>query len=157
MRLLKNLSRFHGFTFGVLALSWTVAAMPCSAGENLDDSPSPLQEKKKANELGEYLESYRAGAEAGDPQDQYNLGASYRWGIGVSQNQGLAIQWIRKSAENGYPLAQRTLAGIYEKGEGVPRSDADAALWYRRAARQGDSHAQESLAALEARTHPAGR
>ena len=109
---------------------------------------------KSANETAEYLETYREGAQAGDPEDQYNLGASYRWGVGLEKNITLAAQWIRKAAEQGYPQAERTIGEMYEKGEGLPASREEAMRWYRRAAQHGDSIAQSDLAALDAKIHP---
>lgn len=108
---------------------------------------------KNANEVADYLETYREGAQAGNAEDQYNLGASYRWGVGLEKNLILAAQWIRKAAEQGYPHAQRTIGEMYEKGEGFPASREEAVRWYRRAANQGDSAAQEDLAALEAKIY----
>src|ERR1700687_4311917 len=73
-------------------------------------------------ELTDYALSYKDAAEAGNAQAQYNLGAAYRWGVGVTQDLDQAVKWIRQSAEKGYAPAQRTLGFIYEKGEGMPQS-----------------------------------
>jgi TPR repeat protein len=104
---------------------------------------------KEANEVADYLETYRAGAQAGVPEDEYNLGGSYRWGVGMERNLTLAIQWIRKAAEQGYPPAERTIGEMYEKGEGLTVNLDEAMGWYRSAARHGDSDGQKDLAALE--------
>ncbi len=109
---------------------------------------------KSANEMAEYLETYREGALAGGAEDQYNLGASYRWGVGLEKDLTLAAQWIRKAAEQGYPQAERTIGEMYEKGEGLPASREEAMRWYKRAAQHGDSIAQSDLAALDAKIHP---
>ena len=110
--------------------------------------------QKNANEVADYLDTYREGAQAGNAEDQYNLGASYRWGVGLEKNLILAVQWIRKAAEQGYPQAERTLGEMCEKGEGLPASREEAMHWYRRAANHGDSTAQNELAALDAKIHP---
>jgi TPR repeat protein len=112
---------------------------------------------KNVNDVADYLETYRAGAKAGVPEDEYNLGASYRWGLGTDKNLSLAAQWIRKAAEQGYPIAERTIGEMYEKGEGLPASDVDAKRWYKRGALHGDSIAHADLAALEAKIHPLGK
>jgi TPR repeat protein len=109
---------------------------------------------KKANEVADFLETYREGAQAGNAEDQYNLGASYRWGVGLEKNLTLAAQWIRKAAEQGYPHAERTLGEMFEKGEGLAASREEAKRWYRRAAKHGDPAAQNDLAALDAKTPP---
>jgi TPR repeat protein len=111
--------------------------------------------QKHANEVADFLETYRAGAQAGKPEDQYNLGASYRWGVGTERNLILAAQWIGKAAEQGYPLAERTIGEMYEKGEGLPASREQAMRWYKRAARHGDTLAAQDVSSLEAKIHPA--
>ena len=112
---------------------------------------------KNANEVADFLETYREGAQAGNAEDQYNLGASYRWGLGTEKNLSLAAQWIRKAAKKGYPIAERTIGEMYEKGEGLPASDENAKRWYKRGAQHGDSIAHADLAALEAKIHPLGK
>jgi len=111
----------------------------------------PLFGAGTANELSEYLESYREGANAGNPKDQYNLGASYRWGVNVPRDPALAITWIKKSAEQDYSLAERALGEMLERGEGVAPNGTQALLWYKRAARHGDQLAADSAARLEAK------
>ena len=110
---------------------------------------------KEANEVADYLATYRAGAQAGVREDQYNLGASYRWGVGVERNLILAAQWILKSAEQKYPLAERTIGEMYERGEGLSASNEEAMRWYKRAVRHGDPVAPNDVAALEAKIRPA--
>ncbi len=117
--------------------------------------PVPAAEpQKNVNDVADYLETYRAGAEAGVPEDEYNLGASYRWGLGMEKDLKLAAQWIGKAAEKGYPIAERTIGEMYEKGEGLPASDPEARRWYKRGAQHGDTIAQADLAALDAKIHP---
>src|SRR5882724_11269719 len=120
--------------------------------------PVPAAETpKNVIDVADYLETYRAGAQAGVPEDEYNLGASYRWGLGTEKNLSLAAQWIRKAAEQRYPIAERTIGEMYEKGEGLPASDENAKRWYKRGAQHGDSIAHADLAALEAKIHPLGQ
>jgi len=107
-----------------------------------------------ADEVKDFLETYRAGAADGVAEDQYNLGASYRWGVGIPRNASLAAQWIRKAADQGYPLAERILGEMYEKGEGLPVSNVDALLWYKRAALTGDPLAQQAFNALKVKIQP---
>jgi hypothetical protein len=83
------------------------------------------------------------------PLAQYNLGAAYRWGVGVPRDLTEAVRWIRLAADNGYAPAERTLGNLYEKGEGVPASEEEAITWYKRAARQGDTFAQKDLDTLK--------
>jgi uncharacterized protein len=125
-----------------------------AAGLVIGRSAAAAEPAKSANELGDYLQTYREGAEAGIAQYQYNLGASYRWGIETEKNLPLAVEWIRKAAVQGYPLAERTLGEMYEKGEGLTASRDDAMHWYKLAAQHGDTIAQDDLAALETKIRP---
>src|SRR5262245_34630459 len=43
-------------------------------------------------EISDYALSYQEAAEAGDRVAQYNLGAAYRWGVGVPQNTEFAVK-----------------------------------------------------------------
>ena len=89
-------------------------------------------------------------AEAGDAEEQRNLGAMYELGFGVAPNDVEAARWYRKAAEQGNAAAQRDLGVMYAYGKGVERDDEAAATWYRKAAEQGDTQAQYNLAGMYA-------
>ncbi len=114
----------------------------------------PVYAAASANELSEYLETYREGANAGNPRDEYNLGASYRWGVEAPRDLALAVKWIRKAAEQKYSLAERALGEMYAKGEGVAQSNTEALVWFKRAAQHGDPSAAEAAAALDGKLRP---
>ncbi len=83
-------------------------------------------------------------AEAGNPQDQYNLG----WSIflGGSEKQCVPVSfWMLKSAEQGYLNAQTFLASHYKFGREGNADLEKAFFWFRKAADQGDCHAQLEL------------
>ncbi len=124
-------------------------------GHSVEPAPAASTETTASfKEITDYTLSYREAAEAGNAQAQYNLGAAYRWGVGVEQNLEQAVIWIRRSAEKGFAPAQRTLGSLYEKGEGVPQSNTEALRWYKKAAAQGDALAQDALPALKAKLSP---
>ena len=131
-----------------------IAILIFAAGIMVAPPAAASSPPKQVNEVVDYLETYRAGAQAGVPEDEYNLGASYRWGVGLRQNMDLAVQWIRKAAEHGYPLAERTIGEMYENGEGVTASREEAMKWYRLAARHGDPDGKKDLVALETKMRP---
>src|SRR5438309_768230 len=77
------------------------------AGKNpAVDYNAPAVAKDQTKELSDYITAYQEGAEQGDPESEYNLGAAYRWGVGLPQDKLLAEQWIRKAAEKGTARAQ---------------------------------------------------
>ena len=67
----------------------------------------------------------------GDAQAQFNLGLLYHGGIGVAQNEDIAVSWYHSAAENGYGSAQEYLAVAYQEGWfGLPRDNNRADYWY---------------------------
>jgi TPR repeat protein len=93
-------------------------------------------------EIGEL----QRAAGAGQPKAQFELGSCYAKGTGVSQNDELALEWIRKAAEQYYAPALFTLGKIFEEGSFGQEKDADeAVLWVRRAAGAGLPDAQFTL------------
>jgi hypothetical protein len=137
-----------------------LAVLVCTAVLAVDAPPIPSTgtvlntNTATFKELTDYGLSYRNGAEGGDAQSEYNLGAAYRWGVGVEHNLIKAVQWIQKSASQGYPPAERVLSEMYAKGEGVPQSNVEAFRWCRQAALQKDPLAEEALAGLRAKLTP---
>lgn len=70
------------------------------------------------------------------------MGACYRKGEGVEQNDSKAFEWYLKAAEQGDRDAQYNLGLMYRKGKGVEQSESKAFEWYLKAADQGDADAQ---------------
>ena len=94
------------------------------------------------------VEWYQKSAEQGNAKAQCQLGAMYKYGLGVSKDWVKAVEWYRKSAEQGYANAQYQLGTMYEKGLGVSEDYAKAVEWYRKAAEQGYAYAQRYLGRL---------
>ena len=91
-------------------------------------------------------EKFRAGAEAGQAHDQYNLGRCYEVGQGVKQDFAAAYSWYAKASDGGDANAQFTLGRAYAYGI-HHQVDFDAAIhWFREAAAQGHQEAQYVMA-----------
>ncbi len=84
-------------------------------------------------------------AEKGDKQAQYNLGALYAKGAGVTQDYTMAHKWWLKSAEQGDASAQYNLGTLYAKGAGTSQSFTEAHKWWLKAAKQGEAEAQYTI------------
>ena len=93
---------------------------------------------------GRFLE-YKAKAEQGDAEAQFNLGFCYDDGRGVRKDYGEAVKWYRKAAEQNFAPAQFNLGYCYDNGEGVAKDYVEAVKWYRQAAEQGHAEAQYNL------------
>ena len=59
------------------------------------------------------FEDTKKGAKQGDTVAQYNLGASYDKGEGVTEDDAEAVRWYRKAAEQGHAKAQFNLGVMY--------------------------------------------
>ena len=79
---------------------------------------------------------------------EYNLGACYAGGFGVSQDYVQSVKWHRRAAERGYAPAQFNLGCRYFAGEGIEKNLREATTWWRKSADQGYVYAIENLANL---------
>lgn len=75
----------------------------------------------------EAAEINRQLAELGDVDAMYRLGAHYASGLGLSNDDAMAIQWLRKSADAGCSDAVFALACMYLNGWGVTQDAVRAA------------------------------
>ena len=108
----------------------------------------PFDDGLAAAQRGDYptaLQLWRALADRGDADAQYNLGVMYNNGDGVPQNYAEALKWHRKAAAQGNGNAQFNLGRMYDYGQGLPQNYPEAAKWYRLAANQGVAVAQYKL------------
>ncbi|MBR5213143.1 MAG: sel1 repeat family protein [Akkermansia sp.] len=102
-----------------------------------------------SKEYEKAAECFRQAAEQGHAQAQFELGACYSLGKGVSEDSAEALKWFRKSAEQGHEYSCLMLGIYYECGKGgVDKDIAEAEKWYRRAAAHGNLKAYKKLEAL---------
>jgi TPR repeat protein len=105
----------------------------------------------QANNLPLAYKEFRAAAETGHVDSQFNLALMYENGIGIDKDEKEAIVWYRKAAEQGSAFAQYNLAVLYENGRGAAVDFAQANEWYRKASVQGDPLAIGNLGMLYVR------
>src|ERR1022692_2124462 len=108
---------------GVLLL----AAMPAFA-----DTAAGLTAFKN-KDYDRAFREWKAGAEAGQPEAQFDLGVLYAKGLGVQRDLTVAANWYRKSADQGNAEAEFALGQMYSRGWGVPRDFTDAIRWFEMA------------------------
>jgi TPR repeat protein len=82
--------------------------------------------------------SLRRRAEQGDVSAQFELGTIYSEGLGLPQNQAIALKWYLLAAEKGHAQAHRTIGSCYMGCLGVPQDPVEGANWWRKAAELGD-------------------
>ena len=128
----------------------------CSVGVCLaQDSSSVAEvchqglEYFKIKEYEKAAECFRKAAEQGHARAQFELGACYSLGKGVSEDSAEALKWFRKAADQGHEYSCFMLGVYYECGKGgVEKDIAEAKKWYRRAAAHGNLKAYKKLEAL---------
>ncbi|MEO5917288.1 MAG: tetratricopeptide repeat protein [Luteolibacter sp.] len=102
----------------------------------------------EAGNLPLAAKEFRAAAEKGDADCQFNLALMYEQGMAVTKDEKEAVVWYRKSAEQGNANAQFNLGVLYEHGRGCAVDFAQANQWYRKASVQGDALAIGNLGML---------
>lgn len=102
----------------------------------------------QAGDLPLAFKEFRAVADTGNADGQFNVALMYEQGIGVAKDEQQSIVWYEKSAQQGNSNAQFNLAVLYENGRGSAVDFAQANQWYRKAAAQGDALAIGNLGML---------
>ncbi|SRR5579871_356070 len=90
------------------------------------DTQAGLEAFKNKDYEKAYKE-WRASADAGFADAQFDLGVLYAHGLGVKQDLGEAERWYRRSAEQGYPDAEFALGEMYARGWSAGARDQAAA------------------------------
>ena len=120
------------------------------AGRNVNAGMQKQDDEPMSDEEIKLLEQLRGKAKAGDLEAEYEIGWRSAIGMGLPEDQELAVESLRKAAEQGHLLAQNNLGARYVSGEGVPLDLIEAYKWFAVAAAQGDRKAgknKESVAA----------
>jgi uncharacterized protein len=77
-----------------------------------------MDEDEAAKWYRKALKWLRETAERGNRTSQSTLGAIYREGRGVPQDDAEAVKWLRKAAEKGSASIQCLLGMMYREGRG---------------------------------------
>lgn len=95
-----------------------------------------------AGDYGKAIAEWRAPAQAGDPDAEFNLGQAYNLGHGVPVDKTVAMDWFRKAAASGHAQAQAAIGiSLFQAGK------RDEALTYlKKAADQGEPKAEYIVA-----------
>ncbi len=80
-------------------------------------------------------------AEQGDLEAQFNVGQSYRLGLGVEKDASRAFAMLLKAAQGGLAVAQSRIGLSYATGEGAALDPIEGAKWFELAAFGGDTAA----------------
>jgi uncharacterized protein len=111
-----------------------------------------LQDAAEAVRNKEYEKAYNLVlplAQQGNPIAQFNLGALYSNGQGVTQDFKEAIKWFQLAAKQEYPNAQYSLGLRYMQGQGVAQDFKEAIKWFRRAEENGFTKARGLIEVIQ--------
>lgn len=103
---------------------------------------------KERGETKEALGALRRAAELGHRDAAFELGESYRRGIGLEQDLFAAARYYGDAAIAGHADGQYRLAEAFANGLGVERDLSWAMRWYGKAAYQGHAKAQFAYGVL---------
>jgi TPR repeat protein len=99
----------------------------------------------------EFFRSNFHQAQRGEAKAMGILGLLYLKGLGCGQDNGEALQWLKRGAQKGDADAQNNLGYLYFMGLGVKEDGVEALKWFTKAASQGLSSAAGNMGLLYAR------
>jgi len=105
------------------SILWSTAPVWCDEG----------MEAFRNKDYARAFREWKAAAEAGQVNAQFDLGLLYAQGLGVRRDLTEAERWYRRAAEQGNAEAEFALGQMYSRGWGVPRDEADALRWIQMA------------------------
>jgi TPR repeat protein len=80
------------------------------------------------------FKEWKAAADAGKAEAQFDLGVLYAQGKGVRRDLTEAAFWYRRAAEQGNAAAAFALGQMYARGWGAPSNEVEAMRWFQMAA-----------------------
>ncbi len=103
------------------------------------------EEAFKNRRYTEAFNKFLPEAQKGDYRSQYYVGYLYLYGLGVNQDEDLALKYIKQSADQKYDTALALLGYLYDEGRLVPVDKKKAINLYKMAAEQGNTSALLNL------------
>jgi TPR repeat protein len=94
------------------------------------------------------MKLFRAAADQGNAEGQYQLGYLYELGEGVAVDKAEALRRFHKAADQGNPKAQYQLGAYFAKGWVLEQNYSEAMKWFNKAAEQGHPEAMDWLGSV---------
>ncbi len=123
-------------------------SLVAACGKKTPNELPPLATNTQSSAGLETFESVEAKAKAGDATAQFELGAMYHDGQGVTKDFAQARSWFEKSAKQDDARAQFNLGVMYYTGEGVKQNYKAAQDWFEKAAVQNNTRALFNLGVM---------
>lgn len=80
---------------------------------------------------------FKKAADAGNASAKAMIGKMYRYGIGVDQDYGSAVHYLKSGVEDNNPEAMQVLGRCYEEGQGVKKDLKKALNLYKNSGNLG--------------------
>ena len=146
------MARFSRDGLLILISGLAILAMPAfEARAQLAPGNSAVDSSVRTGAFSQAAALLEKQAKSGSADAQYELGALYRIGRGVEQNDQAAFHWIKEAAAKGHVRAQYSLATMYLTGRGTAVDVAAAEMWAKRAGEKGHAEASALLARIAAK------
>jgi TPR repeat protein len=113
-------------------VSWVLGILLFGAGCTWADTAAGMEAFRNRDYQKAFRE-WKAAADAGEAEAQFDLGVLYAQGRGVERDLDEAARWYRQAAEQGNAAAQFALGQMYSRGWGMPRDESDALRWFQMA------------------------
>jgi len=123
-------------------------AIPMSAKAENDRGVELALVLGPGRSLKDARKCFERGAREGYAPAQVNLAVMNVYGLGMPQNYGAALYWLKSAAESRNPQAYTNLGILYLKGWGVQQNYAEARKYFELAAEAGDTGAMVNLGYL---------
>jgi hypothetical protein len=117
-------------------------AFEVTLGKMFDHSGDVQPDYQRAMKL------FRAAADTGNAEGQYQVGYLYQLGEGGAVDQTEALRWFHKAANQGNPKAQYELGASFAKGWNEKQDYSEAMKWFSKAAEQGHPEAMDWIGSI---------
>jgi TPR repeat protein len=113
------------------------------------DAAAGMAAFKKGDYQGAFRE-WKAAADKGQAEAQYDLGLLYAKGLGVQRDLQVSQQWYEAAALQGNAQAEYSLGQMYAQGWGIPANEASTLRWMEMAnGSSGDNSEDPGWLAIE--------
>ena len=129
--------------FARAASLWTEQAQRGDAQASVNLALLYRDGKGVSQNMAESLKWSLAGAQAGNPEGQFDVGDALLEGKFLPRDVPAALAWLHQSAHQGNPMAMYALAVAHNNGPLQPADEAKAYYWLRLAASKGDRNARD--------------
>ncbi len=120
-------SQFSSVVIAFILATLCGCHAPQTTRREFPAAPSPIT-RYRAPSTRE-IKTLAHAARHGDAQAQFYLGWLHHVGLGVKQNNSIALKHLQASARHGSNEACLLLGIMYHRGEGVARDDVEAYKW----------------------------